>query len=92
MAQIHYTTSSVSQWQNCFELFNLDPKVADRKSLTMAPWASRTIASQMSNQGLALLNERNERLKSASTPEAIQEVYFDIRTRAEKIDYQRPNP
>ena len=92
MAQVHYTTASISQWLNNFELFNLDPAVADRQSLTKAPWASRSIGSQMSNQGRALLNERNEHLKSATTPEAIQEVYFDIRIRAEQIDYQRPNP
>ena len=92
MAQVHYTTSSVSQWLNNFELFNLDPAVADRQNLTKAPWASRSIGSQMSNQGRALLNERNERLKSATTPEDIQAIYYDIRIRAEQIDYQRPNP
>ena len=87
MAQIHYTTSSVSQWQNCFELFDFDKRRADQLSLCMAPWASRTIASQMSIAGRLLLAERNERLASATTPEEVQAIYYDIRIKAEAIEY-----
>ena len=92
MAQTHYTSASISQFQNNFELFDFDKRKADQLSLCMASWASRTMASQMSNQGRALLNERNERLESATTPDEIQAIYYDIRIKAEAIDYQRPIP
>ncbi len=87
MAQIHYTSPSISQWENCFELFDFDKRKADQLSLCMAPWASRSISTQMSVAGRLLLTERNERLASATTPEEVQAIYYDIRLKAEAIEY-----
>ena len=87
MAQIHYTSPSISQWQNCFELFDFDKRRADQLSLCMAPWASRTIASQMSIAGRLLLTERNESLKGVTDPDQIQQIYVETRLKAKAIEY-----
>ena len=57
MAQTHYTSASISQFQNCFELFDFDKRKADQLSLCMAPWACKSISTQMSNAGLRLLED-----------------------------------
>ena len=87
MAQTHYTSASISQFQNCFELFDFDKRKADQLSLCMAPWASRSISTQMSVAGRLLLTERNERLKGVTDPDQIQQIYFETRLKAEAIEY-----
>ena len=83
-------TSSASKYVQGWPLYRLDHRSADRLSLTLAPGAGESYSECMSQQGLALLSERNERLKSATTPEEVQAVYFDIRERANQIDYTQP--
>ena len=86
------TTDSISAWKRGWPLVRLSKRAADRASLTVAPTASQTIANQMSQQGLALLRERFDRLATATTPDERQAVYFDIRQKAEAIDYTREVP
>ena len=87
-----YTTESLAQFQRGWPLFRLSKRAADRASLTMDAKASRTIATQMSQQGLGLLRERFDRLATATTPDERQAVYADIREKAERIDYAREVP
>ena len=86
------TTESISAWNRGWPMVRLSKRAADRASLTMDAKASRTIANQMSQQGLVLLQERFTRLATASTPEEVQAIYFDIRQKAEAIDYTREVP
>ena len=86
------TTDSISAWKRGWPMVRLSKRAADRASLTVAPTASHTIANQMSQQGLVLLQERFTRLATASTPEEVQAIYFDIRQKAEAIDYTREVP
>lgn len=65
MANVHYTTQNLSQYLNCFELFDLDKKKADQLSLCMSPGATKTIAGAMSFAGLQLLEERNALIKAS---------------------------
>ena len=46
----------------------------------------------MSQQGLALLQERIDRLAAATTADKRQAIYTDIRLKAEQIDYSRDVP
>ena len=88
--KVLYQTTSIDQWKRFPQLFRLSPKTADRASLCVAPTSSYTLGDQMSPAGLQLLQERIERLKTASTPQEVQAVYVDIRRKAEEIPY--PNP
>ena len=86
-----YVTDSIDQWKRGPQLlWRLSPRAADRASLCVAPTSSYSLGNQMSPAGLQLLEERFERLKTASTPQEVQAVYADIRRKAEAIPY--PNP
>ena len=83
-------TDSPSKYNQGWPLYKLNRRAADRASLTLAPGAGETYASCMSPQGLILLEERWTRLATATTPEEVQEIYVDIRQKAEQIDYAPP--
>ena len=85
------TTNSISAWKRGWPLVRLSKRAADRASLTVAPTASQTIANQMSQQGLALLRERFDRLATATTPMSVRR-FTSTPPKAEAIDYTREVP
>ena len=85
-----YTTQSIAQHQAFFELFRLDRRVADEACLCRGEGSTRTLFSQMSNQGRDLLAKRKELLKATTTPYERQLVYHQICIEARAIDYTQP--
>ena len=86
------TTDSISKWLQGWPLVRLSKRAADRASLCMAPTSSYSVGGSMSQQGLALLAQRNERLALATTADERQAIYTDIRQKAERIDYAAERP
>ena len=83
-------TDSPAKYVEGWPIYRLTRRAADLTSLTLAPGAGESYSECMSQQGLALLDERWTRLASATTPEEVQAVYFDIREKAKQIDYTLP--
>ena len=83
-------TDSPAKYKEGWPLYQLTRRAADRLSLELSPTSCISYSECMSQQGLLLLEERNERLKSATTPEAVQEIYTAIREKSELIDYSQP--
>ena len=82
-------TDSISKFQQGWPIYRLTKRAADRAALLPGPGATRCFGPQMSAQGKLLLEERNQRMAAATTPEEKQAVWEDIRLRALDIDYSR---
>ena len=85
-------TESVSKFRQGWWIYRLTKKAADRALLLPGPGATASFTPQMSQQGKALMEERNQRMATASSHEEEFQIWKSIRLRALEIDYRLESP